>query len=413
MSASTPGLRELQRMLAGITERLACELAGPGTQEPAWSETEWSVARAVAAVHGVSGLLAQRLRWQGPYSWRSFLESQHAQVAQRQLRVEALLASIDAQAREQRLAVIGLKGAALLGLKLYQPGERPMADVDLLVAPSQEAAAQGLLVGLGFAPGPVTWKHRTYAEPGAPDAVAQLGEHSGNPLKIELHRQVHERLPLRPVDITAQVLAAPAGVGLRSYPSRAALLLHVLLHASGAMVDRTARLLHLSDIARLSAALDAADWSELLALGGQAEGPGLWWAFPPLALTQRYFRCVPPQVLARLAQECPWPLRHATQRRRLADVSLSYLWVSAFPGIEWSGSLAEAAAYVVRRVRPRAETLQLRRAFAQSQPLISDGEWAHASQGRRILRWLSARQPRQEALQPVRAALTLPPAESP
>jgi hypothetical protein len=64
-------------------------------------------------------------------------------------------------------------------------------------------------------------------------------------------------------------------------------------------------------------------------------------------------------------------------------------------------------------VRPRAETLALRRAFAQSQPLISDGEWAHASQGRRILRWLSARQPRQEALQPVRAALRRLPPGSP
>jgi hypothetical protein len=410
MSGAAPRLPELQRMLAEITERLAHELAEPGAQPPAWSETQWGVARAVAAVQGVSGLLARRLRWQGPKAWHAFLEAQHAQVAQRQVRVEALLARIDARAREQDIALIGLKGAALLALRLYEPGERPMADVDLLAIASQEAAAQGLLMGLGFNAGPITWKHRTYAQPGA-GAVAQFGEHSANPLKIELHRQVCERLPLRPVDITAQVLAAPARAGLNYYPSRPALLLHVLLHAAGAMVDRTARLLHLNDIARLSGALEPAEWDQLLALGAHCE-TGLWWAFPPLALTERYFHCVPPRVLVHLAQECRWPLRRAARRRRLAEVSLSYLWVSAFPGIEWSASLAEATAYAVRRVRPRADTLESRRAFARSQPLISGGAWAHASQGRRILRWLRARQPRQEALQPVQAALAPPPVQS-
>ncbi len=412
MSASGPRLAELQRLLTLITERLAYELAVPSAEAPSWSDTQWDVARAVAAVHGVSGLLAQRLRWQGPPVWRTFLEGQRHEIARRQLRIAALLERIDARARETGIALIGLKGAALLAQGLYQSGERPMADVDLLIAGSQEAAAQELLVGLGFDPGTVTWKHRTYAEAGAA-GVARLGEHSGNPLKIELHLKVCERLPLRAVDITAQVLGAAPHAGLQSYPSRAALLLHVLLHAAGAMVDRTARLLHLHDIARLTRAMQPAEWEALFALGAQSAAASLWWAYPPLALTERYFGCVPPAVLQRLRQDCRWPLRRAARRRRLADVSLSYLWVSAFPGIEWSGSLAEAMAYAVRRVRPRADTLELRRAFAQSQPLISAGEWAHASQGRRIVRWLTARQPRQEALQPVQAALALPGGKSP
>jgi hypothetical protein len=61
-------------------------------------------------------------------------------------------------------------------------------------------------------------------------------------------------------------------------------------------------------------------------------------------------------------------------------------------------------------LRPSAETRALREAFAQSQPLVSGGEWADTSQGRRIVRWLLARQPRQETLQPVRAALGSGPA---
>jgi hypothetical protein len=413
MSASAPRLKELQRILTGVTERLAHELAASGTQAPAWSETEWGVARAVAAVHGVSGLLAQRLRWQGPQAWRAFLETQHQQMAQRQLRIEGLLERLDARARAGEVALVGLKGTAFLRLGLYQSGERPMADVDLLVEGSQEARAQGLLLGLGFSPGTISWRHRTYTEPAAPGTEAQLGEHSGNPLKIELHRQVCERLPLQPVDITLQVFPAPARAGLQPYPSRATLLLHVLLHAAGAMVDRSARLLHLNDIARLTCAMEPADWDELFALGAESARPGLWWAFPPLALTDRYFHCVPTRVLAHLAQQCRWPLRSAAQHRRLADVSLSYLWVSAFPGIEWSGSLGEAVAYAMRRLRPRTETLELRRALAHSQPLVTSREWAYASQGRRILRWLSARQPRHEALHPVQAALALSPAKSP
>jgi hypothetical protein len=39
------------------------------------------------------------------------------------------------------------------------------------------------------------------------------------------------------------------------------------------------------------------------------------------------------------------------------------------------------------------------------QPRVSGGSWAQLSQGRRVLRWMMARQARHETLQPVRAAL--------
>jgi hypothetical protein len=180
------------------------------------------------------------------------------------------------------------------------------------------------------------------------------------------------------------------------------------------MLWRTARLVHLNDIARLTAGMGAADWEAWFAAGQHTTDPTLWWAFPPLLLTDRYFHCVPASVLGRLARACRWPLRRAARRRELTDVSLSHLWVSAFPGIEWSRSLAEAGAYALQRLRPDAATLELRKELARSQPLISGGQWAHTSQRRRIVRWLLARQPRQEALQPVQAALAAPAAaESP
>jgi hypothetical protein len=71
------------------------------------------------------------------------------------------------------------------------------------------------------------------------------------------------------------------------------------------------------------------------------------------------------------------------------------------------------ASYVTQRVRPSAETLALRREFAELQPLISGGEWAATPQGRRIVRWLLARQPRPESLQPVLASMAHPPDTSP
>jgi hypothetical protein len=70
--------------------------------------------------------------------------------------------------------------------------------------------------------------------------------------------------------------------------------------------------------------------------------------------------------------------------------------------------MREMSAYAAERVRPSAATMAQRRAFAESQPLVSGGEWAYTSQGRRIVRWLLARQPRRQSLQPVHAALMHP-----
>ena len=70
------------------------------------------------------------------------------------------------------MPLIALKGAALHAHKIYAPGERPMADLDLLVAESDTARAAQLLTELGFHPGHLTWKHQAF-EPD--DAVAGSG----------------------------------------------------------------------------------------------------------------------------------------------------------------------------------------------------------------------------------------------
>jgi hypothetical protein len=242
-------------------------------------------------------------------------------------------------------------------------------------------------------------------------APASFGENSANPMKIELHSYIGEGLPLRTVDVTSRIFPRAPRAGLNAYPSTAALMTHLVLHAAGAISCRAIRLVHLNDIARLSERMTGADWDELLSPGSVPNQPA-WWAFPPLALTARYYACIPENVLAAAAERCQWVLKSVSRRRILSDVSLSDIWISAFPGAVWSRSLQEALTYAVHRVLPSAAHRSLRPVIAVAQPDASQvmpgtpgKSWTDLSQGRRILRWLTSRAPRPETLGPVRGAL--------
>jgi hypothetical protein len=401
---SARSLKALQLALRKTTELLASELRNPTAAAPAWSEAEWAVARAVAAIHGVSPLLADALRWQGPDAWERFLVEQKEHTAKRFQRIAQLLGLIGSRACEAGIALVPLKGAALHALGIYAPGERPMADVDLLVREEQSAQAMGLFAELGFVETYRTWKHRVL-EQGGHDAPAALGEHSRNSIKLELHCRILELLPRRAVEVTEIVFPRPLRPGLNAYSSKVALLMHLLLHAAGSLTTRQLRLLQLHDIARLSPLMKEEDWEELLERAAQTADGSLWWAFPPLALTDRYYGCVPDRVLTRSASDCHWRLKRVYRGRKLSAASLSHLWVSALPGIEWTRSPRAMFEYAAARAVPSAETLSMRKAFASKQPRVSGGTWAQLSQRQRVLCWMISPQARHETLQPVRAAL--------
>ena len=135
----------VRRALAQTTHRLAQEVAAPAAHAPAWNEFEWRIAMAVSVMHGVSGLLAGRLRWQGPAAWQAFLEEQLEQSRRREARARGLLRALDTEARLAGVPLLGLKGSALLALGLYAPGERPMSDVDLLVHPEHQDRADAVI----------------------------------------------------------------------------------------------------------------------------------------------------------------------------------------------------------------------------------------------------------------------------
>src|SRR5438034_11324274 len=92
-------LTVLQARIRSITETLAHDLACPSTKAPAWSETEWLLARAVATVHGISPLLSRSLRWQGPPGWHSFLDDQRMHTQSRHARIRELLGRLDEAGR--------------------------------------------------------------------------------------------------------------------------------------------------------------------------------------------------------------------------------------------------------------------------------------------------------------------------
>lgn len=393
----------LRGTLRRITERLAGELAKPTLVAPDWTPIEWQLARAVAAIHCVSPLLAGTLRWEGPAHWRDFLARQRAHVAARHRRIEELLDRLDVHSREAGIAFVGLKGAALHSMGLYCAGERPMADVDLLVQAGDTTRARQVLQSLGFNASYSNWKHEVF-EPEIRNVHAALGEHAENYLKIELHTRIAERLPLRITDVTDSVYPRTPHPGLNAYPSKAALMVHLLIHAAAGMAYRALRLLHLHDIALVSSLMTGPDWDELTQRSRETDKR--WWALPPLQLTAQYYPdAVPKDVLAALSAQCPWTLRHIRRHRRLSDVSLSYPWIEAFPGIGWSQSFAEIIEYIGGRIWPDNESRRQRDLRVENDFVASQTQWCQLSQRRRLLRWMTSRPLRVETLHAVRMAL--------
>ena len=399
-----PEASVVQAALRTTTEKLAEELAQPTDVAPTWSEFEWRTARAAAAIHCVGPLLATALRWRGPPEWQAFLADQRAHTEKRHLRIEALAKLFDQHAREAGIPMVALKGAALHELGLYRAGERPMADLDLLVKEADMGAATRLLEAQGFRTKFSYWKNHIFESGGS--AVGGLGEHCDNQIKVELHWRICERLPLELTDISKNVFPMSPQPGLNPYPSRVSLLMHLVLHAAGAMANRELRLMHLHDLALLCGEMRTQDWDEILHGGESGSQGGPWWFLPPVRLLHRYYPdVVPSSVLSRLRRGCPPNLNRATARKRLTDVSLSSVWIRAFPGIEWSRSATESVRYMLARVRPDAEARAVRTTDAASAPWAFGSRWQVLSQSSRIVRWMTSRPTRAATMYVIREAL--------
>jgi len=401
----------LQTALRRATERLAAELATPQLEAPDWNDFEWRTAMAVAVMHGVSALLAGRLRWQGPPAWAAFLAEQAEQGRLREQRVRALLARLDSSAREAGLPLLAMKGSALLQLGLYAPGERPMSDVDLLARPADAAAADAVILASGYAPGVVKRRHSAY-EPLDQRPDRAFGEHETHPIKIELHEAVRESLPLREIDITASLPPPAAAPGLNGYASLAVLMRHLLLHAAGNACNRSVRLIQIHDIARLAPRLAAADWDQ--ALAPASDGRAAWWAVPPLRLARVLFPgCLPEAATAALARAtaaCPPWLRHAEVD--LARMSLSHLAIPMLPGIAWSRGPTEALGFAWQRLYPGRQELAATAEVLSRQHSLAGSAWSRQPRWLKALSFVLGAPPRAQTLYSLHRALAYRPSSS-
>jgi Uncharacterised nucleotidyltransferase len=401
-----PPLKIVKAGLRRTTEALAAELAlaRPNGPTPEWTDLEWQLASAAAAAHGVSPLLCKFSTWENP-EWRLFLTSQRAHVEHRHRRIAALLERIDVDARAAGLAIVPLKGSALHAIGIYVPGDRPMADIDLLVREDDAERAGELLQNLGYVESFVAWKHRVF-KPAMGEPVGGLGEHRDTPINIELHTRIQERLPVSAIDITGRIYPQQPTPGLNPYPSNGALMNHLLLHSAGNICGRSLRLLHLNDIALLAKRMTAGDWN---VLWDEQAADAPWWALPPLRLLARYYpSAIPEAVLARLEQDCHPLLRTISRHQTLTQVSCSELWLHALAGIEWSRSLREVGHYVRNRVRPPKKAVKERADMLRTQLWLQGQNWVRQKQGRRILTLLTQQVPRMDTLYVVRAALEIP-----
>lgn len=401
VAATLPPLGVIKSGLERTTETLAAELALPSGETPNWTELEWQLATAVAAAHGVAPLLSVHPRWQNP-AWNRFIDNQYEHVAQRHQRIATLLERIDADAREAGIALVALKGSALHALGIYSPGERPMADIDLLVSETDADDAGRLLEALGYVQSFACWKHRVY-KPASGKPVMALGEHRDTPVNIELHTRIQERLPVSIVDITERIYPRDPRPGINAYPSLGALMCHLLLHAAGNVCGRSLRLIHLNDISLLASRMLRSDWH---VLWNRDTNETPWWALPPLRLVARYYEhAVPAALLYELEFDCHALLRSVSRHQTLTQVSCSELWIHTWTGFEWVRSAREVGSYVARRLRPTKEAQQEREDMIRTQLWLQAAPWVRSRQWLRIFTLLTRSVPRMDTMYVVRAAL--------
>jgi hypothetical protein len=398
-SPNLPPFHVIAAALRTTTERLVGEVVNPQSTAPDWNDFEWAVARAVCAMHGLAWLLANRLEWPGPAAWSSFLGEQRDHSRAHYERAGEILASVDAAARDAGVRCIALKGSALRALAIHQPGERPMGDIDLLVAPGDLAACASMLAKIGYEPALSMRRHEVFApvEHHEPHAFA---EHARNPLKIEVHTRIAECLPATAVDITSGLWPSVVRPGINPYSSRVELLRHILLHTAGNMRAHVLRFIQPYDIAKLGSLLHPEEWREL------RDPANSWWIYPPLSLAERCVPgSIPPDVLESFRALCPRRLRAHAQESELYEVSWSNLRIAALPGAEWARTPLELLRFAKSRVLPsRTARQELAQAVAVF-PAYSRQRWYGVSHFERILRWIFSRPPRVQTMIAVRAAL--------
>ena len=294
-------LAAVQRALRETTEFIAHELAQPhavGARVVRVRMAHRACGRHDARrqrPHGGAHALAGTCR-AGDGFWPSSASDRAASAAHRGLCCK----QVDARARTRGVPLVALKGAALHAHGIYAPGERPMADLDLLVSEADAARAAELLTELGFHPGHLTWKHQAFEpDDGAMDPARSV--RTATIPSTSSCTAASER-SCRCARWTSPRSCGRAhhGPGSTTTLRAARCCCTSCCTPPARCLGRTTRLLHLHDIARLTSTMGPADWDELFRQAQASADPELWWAYPPLLLT----RSLLPLRAARGARAC-------------------------------------------------------------------------------------------------------------
>ena len=241
-----------------VCETIAGWLNESESKDPDWSSDTWEIFQVVCRVHGVAPLLYQKIRgavWLAEPT-RTWLAEQYTFNSQRIAKMQAELKEILAMFAQHNLPLMPLKGSILSAEYYQDPGQRPMADLDLLIRAGDFEASAYLLKQLGYEREVVHWKHIEFSKPNNRQVVSTEVEHPANPRNLELHLHCRETFGGPTLDLTGLMWQqATAGNLLEeraTLPADEALWLHLLVHATYHLWQGRGRLIHLIDLAHVS-----------------------------------------------------------------------------------------------------------------------------------------------------------------
>ena len=224
-----------------------------------------------------------------------------------------------------------------------EPGARPLADIDLLVAPEKVPRAGEVLGARGFKPGvarpyPAQRTWRTIDSASEPRSLCFV--HTDDPWSVDLHSSLDRRYaaaaPIIRLGEAARVCGtepSPLSSAARVL-SQPVLLLQLAAHASCGLESlNLLRLVELALVARADVAAERLSWDEFV--GAAERAGGLGHVYPALALCEQLVPgTVPAEVLERAHGDAPptvrrviGPLTPATAHRVLrCSIAERFMW---------------------------------------------------------------------------------------
>ncbi len=345
--------------LITATLRLTATPADIAGHVAAAGSIDWAALVDHADGHSLTPLLYDVWRQAGalddvPTDIQSRLAQAYADNAERNVHIRRELVEVHQLLAQARVPHLVLKGWPLVERLYPNPAQRVLYDHDFLVPPDQAERGQRALLAAGFQPLPAkdewiqkhlppVWRNNGYHwdgylfDPHYPRPVelhVQLWEQDWRGLKVD-------QLPyLWPRATTATV----AGQSMQLL-SDVDTLIHLAVHFAGHLIERTARLNQLLDLARFTQRVAYIDWERLWAQVTAANVGRFVYAslylahrifdasLPPSSIWQRLTTVTPPTFRNWLTRYGPGDVLTADFRRpdKGQDYYLTLLAATSLP----------------------------------------------------------------------------------